>query len=202
MRSFDRLAKVYEPLERLSFGKTLEKARFHFLPQLSHCTRGLLIGDGDGRFSARLLESNQKITIDSIEISSAMIDQARERAGENRNRFRPIHADALQHSYPSQHYDFIGLHFSLDCFSQYQLGRLLPRLEGALRHRGQVVYTDFRAHTFWQRLVVRFLYFCFRASTGLATKKLATPVWSSQIQIVSERRFLKGLITSQLLQKT
>jgi len=53
MRSFDRLAKVYKPLERATFGKTLDKARCHFLPKLKDCKRGLLIGDGDGRFSSK-----------------------------------------------------------------------------------------------------------------------------------------------------
>jgi hypothetical protein len=57
MSGFDRLAKPYRWLEYLSFGRNLERCRFHFLPQLAGTQRALLLGDGDGRFAERLLRN-------------------------------------------------------------------------------------------------------------------------------------------------
>lgn len=200
--SFDRLAKLYEPLERITFGNTLKRARIHYLPQARDCQRGLLIGDGDGRLSAQLLRENPNITLDSIDISPAMLERASERAGKNKKRLNSICRDALHHAYLPRHYGYLGLHFSLDCFSQAQAEQLLPKLENALQPGGLIAYTDFRADTAWQRIIVRGLYLCFRASTGLATQRLPQIVWSHRIRKISEQRFLKGLILSQLLRKS
>ena len=57
MSGFDRLARPYRWMEYLSFGRALERCRFHFLPQLANTRSALLLGDGDGRFAERLLRA-------------------------------------------------------------------------------------------------------------------------------------------------
>ena len=201
-RHFDRLAKVYETLERCTFGGQLERARNHFLSELGSVSHGLLIGDGDGRFSSKLLAQYPTLTLDSIDISPAMLERSKARAGKHSNRLKTISCDANEYSYPSVNYDFIGLQFSLDCFEQQQINTLLPKLEKTLRPNGRIVYTDFRAETVGQRCIVRTLYLCFRLSTGLRVSALPTVVWSEQIQAIKEKQFLRGLIETRLLEKT
>ncbi len=46
--NFNRLAQIYRWLEYLSFGPFLWRCRIRFLPDLAHCRRALVLGDGDG----------------------------------------------------------------------------------------------------------------------------------------------------------
>jgi len=43
---FDRIARLYRPLEYLSFGPMLERCRFHHLAAIRNCRRALVIGAG------------------------------------------------------------------------------------------------------------------------------------------------------------
>ena len=62
---FNRIARPYRWLEYLSFGPLLERCRFHRLPQMVDAKRALVLGDGDGRFLARLLRKNPQIQADA-----------------------------------------------------------------------------------------------------------------------------------------
>jgi len=98
---FDLLARPYRLLEFLALGKALEEARFVHLPALQQCTRVLLLGDGDGRLLARLLRTSETLRVDSVELSSGMIEQAKGRlslAEQARVCFR--NEDALAARYP------------------------------------------------------------------------------------------------------
>lgn len=201
MPGFDQLAKVYEPLERLTFAGRLHEARTFCLPHLADCQRGLLLGDGDGRFSSALLESNPLIQLDSIDISPRMLAVARERAGQSKRRLKTRSIDARAFEYPPSAYDFIGLHFVLDCFEQKAVETLLPKLESSLKQGGLIAYSDFRSDKSWQRLCVRFLYICFRIGAGLKTRTLPQVDWSSGFQKIAEKEILGGLVFSRVLQK-
>jgi hypothetical protein len=65
--NFDRIAKPYRWLEYLTFGKALQNVRLHHLPALLHCRNALILGDGDGRFTAALLAANPPITVRAID---------------------------------------------------------------------------------------------------------------------------------------
>lgn len=200
-RSFDRLARPYKILESICFGSALQSARESCLPFLHRCERGLLIGDGDGRFSAELLKRNRQIRLDSIDISPAMLALARKRASENANRLSCKQADAVDFEYPKSAYDFIGLHFCLDCFEQKEVDHLVANLADALRPNGMIAYSDFSDAVHWQRLVVRLLYLCFRATTGLKTRRLPSVAWPQCLVRVARSDFLGGLVFSETLRK-
>ena len=78
--SFDRLARAYRWMEYLSFGRALEHCRFHFLDRLGDRRRALALGDGDGRFTARLLAHYPAIRAHAIDGSAAMLEALRRRA--------------------------------------------------------------------------------------------------------------------------
>jgi SAM-dependent methyltransferase len=171
------------------------------LPHTRKCQRGLLIGDGDGRFSAALLENNPTIRIESLDISAGMLKRARARAGCHRGRIEFIHTDALTYAYPENTYDFIGLHFCLDCLTQNEIASLLPRLEKSLRSGGIVAHSDFRANHRWQRILVSALYLLFRAGAGLKANKLPDVSWSEPFETLAETEALGGLVFSKVSTK-
>ena len=53
--SFDRLAPFYRTLEVLTFGRALWICRTRLLGDFLAVRRALVLGDGDGRFTAKLL---------------------------------------------------------------------------------------------------------------------------------------------------
>lgn len=201
MASFDQLAKAYEPLERLTFAGRLQEIRRFCLPHIRSCQRGLLIGDGDGRFSNALLAINSNIHLDSIDISPRMLEVAQERAAKDSDRLTPHATDALRFQYPDSRYDFIGLHFCLDCFSQDAVDSLLPQLERSLKPGGIIAYSDFQATKLWQRVLIQILYFSFRLGAGLKTSRLPIVKWSPNLETIASKEILGGLVFSQVLQK-
>ncbi len=202
MSGFDQLANVYEPLERMSFAGQLQEIRCYCIPHVKDSRRGLLLGDGDGRFSSALLNSYKNILLDSIDISSGMLELAQKRADTNSDRLRAQVADAIEYEYPIDTYDFIGLHFVLDCFSQDAIDILLPMLEASLKPGGLIAYSDFQANRFWQRLVVRCLYLAFRLGAGLTTSRLPSVKWSPQLECIAQTERLGGLLFSRVLRKS
>ncbi|EDY83030.1 Methyltransferase domain family [Verrucomicrobiia bacterium DG1235] len=201
MPSFDTIAGAYERLERLTFAGSLQAARFSCLDHVKACEFGLLIGDGDGRFSSELLQQNPSIKLDSIDISPRMLELAQARSGPNAARLTTINANAIEFSYPKNSYDFIGLHFCLDCFTQSEISRLLPRLENALKPGGIIAYSDFQSQNTWHRVAIRLLYLSFKLVAGLKTQNLPQVEWSEQLKPIEEKQFLGGLVFSKLLRK-
>ncbi|MBC2605997.1 class I SAM-dependent methyltransferase [Pelagicoccus albus] len=201
MPNFDSLARIYHPLERITFAGKLEAARTFCIPLVSECQNALLIGDGDGRFSTELLNANRSVKILSIDISSRMLQVAKERAGNHANRLAIKNADALKFDYPVGAFDFIGLHFCLDCFEQSEVDDLLPKLAKSLKPNGLLAHTDFRSDTVWQKAIVRLLYFSFWLGAGLRANKLPIVKWTGEFSLESRRRSLGGLITSDLWRK-
>jgi len=53
--NFDRVARIYRWAEYAALGPILQRTRTHFLPQLTGCRNAFILGDGDGRFLACLL---------------------------------------------------------------------------------------------------------------------------------------------------
>jgi SAM-dependent methyltransferase len=78
---FNRLAGLYKWMEVASFGPWLWWCRCAFLGDLGRCRRALILGDGDGRFTARLLRAYPGIRADAVDASSAMLRALARRAG-------------------------------------------------------------------------------------------------------------------------
>ena len=77
----NRLAGVYAWMEAVTFGPWLSRCRLTFLGEMRSCRRALVLGDGDGRFTARLLRANPEVEIDTVDASTAMLRALLRRAG-------------------------------------------------------------------------------------------------------------------------
>jgi len=63
---FNRLAPFYRWMEWFTFGPFLWKCRIAFLPEMRSRKSALILGDGDGRFTARLLSDNPHILVNAV----------------------------------------------------------------------------------------------------------------------------------------
>jgi ubiquinone/menaquinone biosynthesis C-methylase UbiE len=177
----DRIAPYYEILERLTFGRFLERSRFAFLAEAAAAQRALLCGDGDGRFLAALLRSNTRVLVDFVDFSDGMIALARRRVanmgGTFLERVNFFACDVRDFKPTRNGYDLIATHFFLDCFSEAEIARVVARLAGWGAPGAQWIVSDFReAETslgrIWTRAVIRGLYAAFRWTTNLRVTRL------------------------------
>ena len=177
-RGFDRLARVYQPLEVLAFGRSLEATRFGFIDRLAGCRRVLVLGDGDGRCLARLVRVAPGARVTSIDASPAMLARARARLGvAERARVDFIRADARTVELPTDAFDAVVTLFFLDCFTDADVRQIVARVVPALAAGAQWLFADFAVPARgWRRLRARlwvgFLYACFRWETGIEARHL------------------------------
>jgi SAM-dependent methyltransferase len=206
--NFDALAPHYRWIETLTFGSQLQWCRTALLSEMLAARRGLVLGDGNGRFLAELLAANRLVTVDAIDMSPAMIELASQRVGETgRARFQV--ADARSTSFMPTGYDLIVTNFFLDCFSKDDLERLIPTLAATLESGGRLVVGDFRLpESGWPRLVGRAalaaMYAFFRFTTGLPARRLVDPdliLRRCGLTLVREESRLRGFLSTRLWMK-
>jgi len=205
--NFDRVARSYRLLEYLSFGPWLARCRTAQLAHLTTARRALLLGDGDGRFLARLLAANPTVTADVVDSSRSMLMllQRRLRKSEDRERICLHHADALTWN-PTGTYDLIVSHFFLDCFFPHQLEQLFDSVLPHVLPGAQWVISEFAIprNTFaawFARRIIAVLYRAFGWTTGLRVRALpdyATSLLRRGLILAQDQSYLGGLLCSQL----
>jgi len=210
--NFDFIARPYRWLEYLTFGPYLERCRFHFVENLGDRCRALILGDGDGRFTARLLAINPRITVDAVDCSAAMLQLLTGRvsrlgsSAENRLRALKMDVRYLQLRWEEQAYDLIVTHFFLDCLSEDDLATLLDKIGHRVGSDSLWLVSEFaipteRPNSWVASLALAGLYRAFRMLTGLRVGQL--PDYSRLFQQAGfsriERKIhLGGLLVSEL----
>lgn len=209
--SFDPIAKVYVIIERLTFGSLLEKTRLHYLPALTHSKNALVLGDGDGRFLARLLAENSDLCATAVDSSASMLRLLRRRCEASvpdvQQRLCTVHSDVLAF-HTMEKYDLVVTHFFLDCFSDADLKLVMQAINPSVDIEALWVFSDFRvpqgALAFPARFLIRGLYFAFRVLTGLHVTQLPDHerllALSGFSRIAFHHRF-GGILTSELWKK-
>jgi SAM-dependent methyltransferase len=205
--NFDCVARPYRWLEYLSFGPWLVRCRNGQLAHLTGSRRALVLGDGDGRFLARLLQDNPTLTADVVDSSRSMLMllQRRLRKSEDRERICLHHADALRWN-PTGTYDLIVSHFFLDCFFPHQLEQLFDSVLPHALPGAQWVISEFAIprDTFaawFARGIIAWLYRAFGWTTGLRVRALpdyATSLLRRGLILGQDQSYLAGLLCSQL----
>jgi SAM-dependent methyltransferase len=208
---FDGLAGVYRWLEYLSFGPFLWRCRVWFLPRMKACRRALVLGDGDGRFTARLLRECPPIETTAVDLSERMIAALRRAVGSNVQRLRTEVADLRSWS-PVQNagYDLIATHFFLDCLNSDEAAALVKRVSTAAAPEACWVVSEFAVPAGWFGRVVAgpliaALYLAFQWLTNLQVKQLPEyrrPLEDAGWWLDHEKRHLHGLLVSQLWRRS
>jgi SAM-dependent methyltransferase len=210
--SFDLVAKPYHWMEHLTFGRALWRCRMHFLPELASCRSALILGDGDGRFTAALLGTYAHIHVDAVDSSAAMLDLLQKgalaAAPDASARLRTHHADALAFAHalaPNAAYDLIVTHFFLDCLTQPEVDSLALAVAPHLQPGALWLVSDFRippgVMQWPARALVRSLYFAFRILTGLRTTHLpdhAAALTAMGFTRNAQKLSLMGMLTTEL----
>lgn len=203
---FDRLARVYRWMELLTFGPWLDRCRCGFLGELTGFRRAIVLGDGDGRFTARLLGINPVIAIEAVDSSGAMLRTLLRRAGARSARVHACCADAREWLPETPPYDLAVSHFFLDCLREEEVRALAVKLRGALSAQALWVVSEFaiphgRFGRWIARPIVCLLYLAFGLLTGLRVRSLpdyGAALHGAGFSRVKQRTFLYGLLVTEI----
>lgn len=204
--NFNSLATIYRWMEWLSFGPWLGWCRSAFLNRVRDRRRALILGDGDGRFTARLLRQNPDIQIDAIDASPAMLRALIRRAGRERLRLRTETSDArLWHPSAQARYDLVVTHFFLDCLTTDECAALAAKLRPVAEDHALWIVSEFSVppagpQKIFAQAIVDALYQAFAWMTGLTLRRL--PGYESALRaagfsLAKRRDWMTGLLTSQ-----
>ena len=204
--NFNRLARAYRWMEYLSFGPLLQRCRCHFLPRLAaaELRTALVLGDGDGRFTARLLAASPGIHVDAVDASTAMLRQLESRT---LGLSVTTHcADARLWHPDRTGYDLVATHFFLDCLTTTEVASLVQRLTPATAENAHWLVSEFaQPTTAFGRLVaaplVALLYKAFRGLTGLEPQTLPQhrlALSQAGWRLEADRPRLFGMLVSEL----
>lgn len=208
--NFDALAGFYRWMEYFSFGPMLERCRFHFLPRYVNARHALILGDGDGRFTARFLAANRTVQADAVDASAALLSALRRRACSAdlhaETRLRTVHADLRRWSPSETNYDLVASHFFLDCLTDVDVEKLIARTLPHITDHATWLISEFavpdgRVRGTLARVLIRFLYFAFAAMTRLRVSELpdyATALARHGFHRQERTTFLGGLLITEI----
>ena len=173
--NFDGIASAYRWMEYLALGPLLEQTRNSHLDLIGNRSQALILGDGDGRFTARLLRQNPMVQVEAVDLSGRMLELLRSRCEGNADRLRTHQADARSFV-PTAPADLVVTHFFLDCLTQREVEALVERLTSQMAAECAWLVSDFRIpdgpEGWFARAYVRALYFTFHILTGLRVTRL------------------------------
>jgi ubiquinone/menaquinone biosynthesis C-methylase UbiE len=208
--NFDRLARVYRWMEYASFGRALERCRFFHLYRCADARRALVLGDGDGRYTQRLAQSNASVQIDAADASQSMLQALRGRVArlgpQASARLCTLHCDLRSFMPEPSGYDLVVTHFFLDCLSDAEASALMERVQPTLAPDAVWVVSEFSIpQRGWMRLparlVVALLYRAFGWMTRLSVRRIpdyAAAMRRSGFELEARQPLLCGLLTAEL----
>jgi ubiquinone/menaquinone biosynthesis C-methylase UbiE len=205
-----RIARSYRWLEYAAFGRTLEDARFDFLPIAAEASRVLMLGEGDGRFLARFLECNRQACVAVVEESARMIQLAHQRVPmADRPRVQFHQMDAVAGPLPEGPFDLAVSHFFLDVLSCRDAETVISNVSARLCPGASWMISEFQKPPAGIRrlhagLWLAGMYAFFRTATGLRVRVLPSyrELMAGQGLIETNHRERRwGLIRSQIWRK-
>jgi SAM-dependent methyltransferase len=204
--NFDCLAKLYRWMELATFGPLLTDCRTAFLPDMTSARRALVLGDGDGRFTAALLQENRQVCVTAVDASEAMLNALLCHAGTNASRVSLHRADARHWNPENGQYDLVATHFFLDCLTTEECRALTVKLREAVSPATLWVVSEFAVPDDWfgnlvARPLVWLLYRAFRVLTGLRVRNLPdyhAALRDAGFTLMQRRCRLRGMLVSEM----
>lgn len=181
--SFDRLAPYYRWMELMLAGGKMHRCRTAFLGQIPAPKQILLLGEGHGRSLVEYRHRFAEAQITCVDASERMLTQARRKLARHNleaNQVEFIHADALNWTPRTHHYDLLVTNFFLDCFRPDQLEQIIFKIATGSTPDANWLLADFQTPgAGWKglrsRLILRLLYVFFRMVTRLPAHRLTKP---------------------------
>jgi ubiquinone/menaquinone biosynthesis C-methylase UbiE len=208
----DPIARAYRWLEYLVFGRRLERRRRAYLDAVANARRVLILGDGDGRFTAEFLSRNPLAQADSVDLSAKMLQLAEQRIRNARldpARIRFLFGDARTIQLSGK-YDLVVSHFFLDCFTALELQALIAQISAVMCPHARWLISEFQLPSDGIRrlaaaLLIKIMYLFFRLFTGLQPNHLSgyPAIFAANgFRRIASSQAAGGLLVSELWERT
>ena len=196
LNGFNHLAPLYDRIASLVFRGAILTAQRSVLNHLHQVDHALFIGGGSGDLLAEALRRHPQLSFTYLEASSVMIEQARRRlTPDESSRVEWVHAThewlydtsyferraeedkervqnevEVEESRIGRERRAIITCFFLDVLTEGEVKRLI---DFVTPHVSRWLFVDFcPSDSWWSRALVRFMYLCFRLTTGLVNQSL------------------------------
>lgn len=202
---FNWLARYYDSLTGIVFGKALHMSQVFFLRSVPQGCNLLIIGGGTGEVLTDLREVNPSCNIWYVEASSEMLSIAGKRiSGEYRSRLSFIHG--TERSIPEGiRFDAVMTNFFLDLYPDQQLSEIIEKIYHMLDKKGLWLVSDFvDGGKWWQRMLLWVMYRFFVITCDIKASGL--PSWGIQMKSagmkeITSKMFFGGFIKSVVYEK-
>jgi ubiquinone/menaquinone biosynthesis C-methylase UbiE len=164
LNNYDNIARQYDFLSRLVFGKSQVRAQVELLRFIECDDRILIVGGGTGWILEELAARYPAgLRITYVEISARMIALSRQRnCGQNEVNFINLPVEEFS---SEERYDRILTGFLFDNFSTERSARVFSQLDAVLKRGGDWLYTDFyfdeKEGVLWQMFLLKTMYIFF-----------------------------------------
>ncbi len=173
--NYDKIAKHYDFISRIVFGRSLINAQTCLLKYIEPGSNILIVGGGTGI----ILEEISKIytvglTITYVEISGNMIEIAKKRNWKQNN----IHfiQQPIEDFITGEKFDIILTPFLFDNFTETKISKVFKILDSILKTNGSWLFIDFsyeeKNGKLWQKILLKIMYQFFRLTCNIEAKAL------------------------------
>jgi tRNA (cmo5U34)-methyltransferase len=196
LNGFNRLAPLYDRIASIVFRGAILTAQRAVIKHLHQVDHALFIGGGSGDLLAEALRRHPQLSFTYLEASSAMIERAKLRlTPDESTRVEWVHAThewlydtsyfergseediervqnevEVEDSRTGRERRAIITCFFLDVLTEEEVERLI---DFVTPHVSRWLFVDFcPSDSWWSRALLRFMYLCFRLTTGLVNQSL------------------------------
>ncbi|WP_172665833.1 class I SAM-dependent methyltransferase [Flammeovirga sp. OC4] len=171
---FDYIAKFYDFIAAIVFGKAIQEIQLKHLPKIKKKSRVLIIGGGSGKILKKIDELGIASEVIYIEKSPKMTALAKKIRIKTPVKFiNTSYENAKEYG----RFDLIITNFFVDLLNEKQFQTFIPFIYSLLNDGGKWIVTDFRIHErFPLRSLHKLIHFSmvsfFRITVNLQNTKL------------------------------
>lgn len=176
--NYDRIARQYDFVSRIIFGKRLIQAQESLLHRIKNGDKILLVGGGNGKILesiAALKRTN--VAIIFVDASKEMIRLARQKKHDGLQV--AFIAERIENIAFEQQFDIVFTPFFLDNFAKEKVAFLFAKIHSYLKPSGLWLYVDFEQDTqnkkLWKSILLKTMYLFFKITCDIETTRLVDP---------------------------
>lgn len=200
--NFDSIARFYDQLAGLVFGRAIKRSQALFLDQIKAGDHILIIGGGTGHVLLEIDKLNVPVSIDYIELSEAMLIKSRQQ--ELSNNVEVNYSKGSTEKL-SGTYDVIITQYFLDQFNPINLAAIINKLSRHQDKGGKWILADFtKTKIWWQRVLLKLMYLFFKLTTRIDADDLTDPIpylSENRYHTVAVKKLYSGMIRGIYLRK-
>lgn len=176
---FETIARIYDPLAKLVFGRSIIDAQLCFLNRLPKNGTVLIIGGGTGWLLPVIFKHAPQLEVTYVEASATMLNKAKQQVTRDN---KVIFILGTEYDIPQGVlYNVIITNFFLDLFKESHLKDVVRKLRSHLMGNGTWIVTEFtEGEKYWQKILLWLMYRFFRATCNIEADRL--PLWQEELK--------------------